>query len=145
MMKLGMAHLHCSGTTTRSARCSLDPDLALLHLRLGGGTNLDDTHAAGEFRDPFLELFLVKLLMVFCSSDLSWPMRAAIVEGSPAPPINVAVCLPTSIFLVGPKSSMLTCVSERPASSAITRPPVNTAISSNIALRRSPNPGAFGL
>ena len=37
----------------------LDPGLLLLHLHLGGGTDLDDGHAAGQLGQALLELLLV--------------------------------------------------------------------------------------
>ena len=42
-----------------------------------------------------------------------------------------------------PKNSRSAFSRVKPASSVITLPPVRVAISSNIALRRSPNPGAL--
>ena len=48
----------------------------------------------------------------------------------------------TTLFDV-PKSSTVAPSNERPTSSEITVPPVNIAISSSIAFRLSPNPGAL--
>eukprot|EP01139_Manchomonas_bermudensis_P006121 Amastigsp_a176505_14.p4 type:complete len:130 gc:universal Amastigsp_a176505_14:203-592(+) len=51
--------------------------------------------------------------------------------------------LPTSIRLAWPRSCSCTASSFRPTSSEITVPPVRIAMSSSMALRRSPKPGAF--
>ena len=39
----------------------LDPMLLLLHLRLGGSADLDDCNAAGELRQPLLQLLAVEV------------------------------------------------------------------------------------
>ena len=51
--------------------------------------------------------------------------------------------LPISTRFACPRCSSVVFSSVRPTSSAITWPPVNMAMSSNMALRRSPKPGAF--
>ena len=61
----------------------------------------------------------------------------------PAPSMMIVFSLPTSIRLAWPRSSNLMFSSFKPNSSAITVPPVKIAMSSNIALRRSPKPGAL--
>ncbi len=55
----------------------------------------------------------------------------------------VVFSLPISIRLAWPKSVSATFSKVMPTSSATTWPPVKIAISSNIALRRSPKPGAL--
>ena len=61
----------------------------------------------------------------------------------PAPSIMVEFSLSIIIRLARPNMSKETFSNLMPTSSEITWPPVNTAMSSNMALRRSPNPGAF--
>ena len=72
-----------------------------------------------------------------------WFTRSAITVFSPAPFTIVVFSLPTVAFSQVPNISIVACSNLSPFSSLITVAPVNTAISSNIALRRSPNPGAF--
>ena len=55
----------------------------------------------------------------------------------------IVLSLVTSIRVAEPRSSILTFSSLRPSSSATTVPPVKIAISSIIAVRRSPKPGAL--
>src|SRR6202022_3507442 len=55
----------------------------------------------------------------------------------------VVVSLSTTIRLARPRSVTTAFSSLNPTSSEITWPPVTTAMSSSIALRRSPKPGAF--
>ena len=57
--------------------------------------------------------------------------------------MRVVVSLVASTFFTRPRSLSVTFSSVRPSSSEITVPPVSTAMSSSIALRRSPKPGAF--
>ena len=69
--------------------------------------------------------------------------RASIALASPAPSMMMVFSLPTSMRFAWPKCSRVVFSSVKPISSAITVPPVNTAISSSMALRRSPKPGAL--
>ncbi len=55
----------------------------------------------------------------------------------------VVVSLSITTRLADPSCSILTFSSLMPNSSAISWPPVRMAMSCNISLRRSPNPGAF--
>ena len=55
----------------------------------------------------------------------------------------IVFSLPISTRLACPRSSKVTFSKVKPTSSAITCPLVKMAISSNIALRRSPKPGAL--
>ena len=55
----------------------------------------------------------------------------------------VVLSLSAVIFLAWPRSSIFTFSSLIPRSSVMHLPPVRMAMSSSIALRRSPNPGAF--
>ncbi len=56
--------------------------------------------------------------------------------------IVVSSLVITTRFAV-PRSSIVAFSSSKPISSEITVPPVNTAMSCSIALRRSPKPGAL--
>ena len=62
---------------------------------------------------------------------------------SPEPLTIVEVSLLTVTFSARPNISTVAPSSFNPFSSEITTPPVSTAISSSISLRRSPKPGAF--
>src|SRR5947208_16920925 len=55
----------------------------------------------------------------------------------------VVFSLPASTFFARPRSFSVAFSSFGPGSSLITVPPARTAMSSSIALRRSPKPGAF--
>ncbi len=61
----------------------------------------------------------------------------------PAPSMSVVLSLSTTTFLARPRSSSLRFSSLSPRSSVIALPPVRVAMSSSMALRRSPKPGAF--
>ena len=68
------------------------------------------------------------------------PLRAST---EPSPSTKVVSSLLTTICLHLPRSSRVTVSNLRPISSEITVPPVRIAISSSIAFRRSPKPGAL--
>ena len=57
--------------------------------------------------------------------------------------MTVVLSLSTTIRFARPRSERMAFSSFNPASSVMRRPPVRIAISSSIARRRSPNPGAF--
>src|SRR5215212_1213690 len=61
----------------------------------------------------------------------------------PAPPTMVVFSFSTSTRVARPSISGVTFSSLMPRSSETTWPPVSTAMSSSMALRRSPKPGAF--
>src|SRR6266568_2298578 len=69
--------------------------------------------------------------------------RASIALGSPAPSMMVVSSFATSTRFARPTSFSVAFSNVRPTSSAITWPPARMAMSSSMALRRSPNPGAF--
>ncbi len=62
---------------------------------------------------------------------------------APAPSMMVVFSLSMVIFLAVPRSSSFRFSSLRPRSSVTALPPVRMAMSSSMALRRSPKPGAF--
>ncbi|CFP67311.1 Uncharacterised protein [Bordetella pertussis] len=62
---------------------------------------------------------------------------------SPAPSMIVVFSLATSMRLAWPRSCSVAFSSDMPVSSEITVPPVRMAMSSSMALRRSPKPGAL--
>ena len=81
---------------------------------------------------------------VVCSiCDLMTAVRLAISSLLPTPSTIVVVSLSTVTLLACPRDATVASFSSRPRSSVMTVPPVKIAISSNIALRRSPKPGAF--
>ena len=66
-----------------------------------------------------------------------------IVSASPAPLTTVVLSLTIVTVSAEPSISKEASSRENPLSSEITVPPVKIAISSSIALRLSPNPGAL--
>ena len=70
-------------------------------------------------------------------------MRPSMSAFLPAPSMSVVLSLSTTIRLQRPSSFSVTFSSFSPSSSAIRRPPERIAMSSSMALRRSPKPGAF--
>src|SRR5712664_2388885 len=70
-------------------------------------------------------------------------MRPSIADDLPAPSTIVVLSLSTTTFFALPRSSSLMFSSLMPRSSVMALPPVRIAISSSMALRRSPKPGAF--
>ncbi len=80
---------------------------------------------------------------VFSISALIWLMRAVTSAFSPAPSTIVVLSLVMMMRLARPNKSRVTFSSLRPTSSLMTCPPVREAMSCNIALRRSPKPGAL--
>ena len=70
-------------------------------------------------------------------------IRSAIHSLSPAPFTMVVLSLLMFTFSAVPNVSSVAWSRRKPFSSEITQPPVSTAISSSIALRRSPKPGAL--
>ena len=71
------------------------------------------------------------------------PTRAWIASEAPAPSTMVVVSFVTTTFAARPNWPICVDFNSKPKSSVINSPPVKIAISSSIALRRSPNPGAF--
>ena len=69
--------------------------------------------------------------------------RPSIAFLVPAPSMIVVLSLSIVTRLAVPRSSSLMFSSFTPRSSVIARPSVRIAMSSSIALRRSPKPGAF--
>ena len=75
--------------------------------------------------------------------DLMTATRLAIASGLPEPSTITVLSLSTVTFAAWPRASIVASFNSKPRSSVITVPPVRIAISSSIALRRSPNPGAL--
>src|SRR5207244_4141517 len=69
--------------------------------------------------------------------------RPSIADWLPPPSTIVVLSLSMVTFFALPRSSILMFSSLMPRSSVMARPPVRIAMSSSIALRRSPKPGAF--
>jgi hypothetical protein len=117
--------------------------LLLLHLGLGGGTDVDDGHAAGELGQALLELLAVVVGggLFDLAADLA---DAALDVGGLAAPSTMVVLslsMVTSWRGRGRPDWMLSSL--MPRSSEMNLPPVRMAMSSSMALRRSPKPGAF--
>ncbi len=85
-----------------------------------------------------------KSLVVSSIWSLIWPMRALIaVLGALALDDRGRVLVGRVTRRAWPRSSSCTLSSLRPTSSLMTRAPVRVAMSSSMALRRSPKPGAL--
>ena len=69
--------------------------------------------------------------------------RLAIADESPAPSTITVESLSTVTLADCPKTCIVASFKSKPRSSVTTVPPVRIAISSSMALRRSPNPGAL--
>ena len=70
-------------------------------------------------------------------------MRSLMSLALPAPSMMVVFSLSTLMVLARPSWFISVFSSFKPSSSETTWPPVSMEMSSSIALRRSPNPGAF--
>ena len=70
-------------------------------------------------------------------------MRFWIASSLPAPSMMVVLSLVETMRRARPKSATWACSKVRPRSFKTAVPPVRMAMSSSIALRRSPKPGAF--
>ena len=84
-----------------------------------------------------------KSLVVSCAWERIKATRLEINSFEPAPSTIVVLSLETTTFPAVPNCAKVASFNSKPKSSVMTWAPVNTAISSNIALRRSPNPGAL--
>ena len=80
---------------------------------------------------------------VFSISRRICSTRPLIALASPLPPMIVVLSLSTTIRFARPNCSIVTFSSLSPRSSEMGCPPVSTAISCSMALRRSPKPGAL--
>ena len=81
--------------------------------------------------------------VVAANCDLITLTRSAIAALSPAPSTITVLSLSTVTLAACPRAVMFASFNSRPRSSVITVPPVKIAISSSMALRRSPKPGAL--
>ena len=80
---------------------------------------------------------------MFSISAFNWLIRPLMSSSEPAPSMIVVSSFVMTIFFAVPNKSRVTFSSLRPTSSLMTWPPVRIAMSCNIALRRSPKPGAL--
>ena len=116
----------------------LDPGLLLLHLRLGGRAHLDHGHAAHQLGQPLLQLLAVVVggRLLDLGADLLDP--ALDVLGVARALDDGGVVLVDG-DLLGPAEVLeRTFSSLMPRSSVMALPPVRIAMSSSMALRRSP-------
>ena len=74
---------------------------------------------------------------------MSWVRRASTSSADPAPSMIVVSSLVTVTLRAWPSMSIVTFSSLMPRSGATSAPPVRMAMSSSMALRRSPKPGAL--
>jgi hypothetical protein len=115
----------------------LDAGLLLLHLALGRGADVDLGHAAGQLRQPLFELLAIVVAggVLDLAADL---VDAALMSPLlPAPSMIVVLSLSTITFLARPRSASGVLELHAQASK-IAWPPVRMAMSSSMALRRSP-------
>ena len=122
----------------------LDAGLLLLHLRLGRGTDVDLGHATGQLREALLELLgvVVRLGVLDLGADLG---DAALDLGLLARAFDDRrASLVTITFLALPRSLTVSRLSRVHAGGLHDGfAPVRIAMSSIMALRRSPKPGAL--
>ena len=125
----------------------LDAGLLFLHLGLGGSADLDDGDAADELGEALLELLAVVVGggVLDLRADLLDAAGDRFLAGLVVGVGDDAWCCPcrSTTFLASPRSSHFTFSSLMPRSSEISLPPVRMAMSSSMALRRSPKPGAL--
>ena len=122
----------------------LDARLLLLHLDFGRRADADHRHAADQLRQPLLQLLAVVVRGGLL--DLRADLLDAALDVAPSCRRRrrcVVLSLSTTMRLARPRSLSVTFSSLMPSSSAMTLPPVRMAMSSSMALRRSPKPGAF--
>ena len=121
-----------------------DAGLLLLHFALGRGADVDLGHAAGELGQPLFELLAVVVAggVLDLAADL---VDAALDVVALAGAFDDRRVVLVDDHLLGAaelgRASMLSSL--MPRSSKIAWPPVRMAMSSSMALRRSPKPGAF--
>src|SRR6266478_6545515 len=113
--------------------------LALLHLDLGGATDADYCNAASELGQPLLQLLTIVVgsgFLDLCLDLGDTRLNIGLLAGT-------VFSFSTVTFLARPSILIVTFSSLIPRSADTMVPPVRIAISSNIALRRSPKPGAL--
>ena len=132
------------GRRTGGVQGVVDQVLAFLHFGFGGRAGLHDGHAAGELGQAFLELFAVVI------AGGLFDLHADLLDAGFDFLLLAAAFDDQGVVLVDddalgrePSVSISTFSSLRPRSSLMNLPPVTTARSPIIALRRSPKPGAF--
>jgi hypothetical protein len=124
-------------------QCILDARLLFLHLRLGRRADVHHRHAARQLGQPFLQLLAVVVARGLLDgfADLVDP---ALDVGLLATALDDRrVFLVDGDLLGAAEISSSTFSSLMPRSSLRNLPPVRMAMSSIMALRRSPKPGAF--
>src|SRR5699024_5891641 len=121
----------------------LDAVLALLELHLGGGTGLDDGHAAGQTGKTLLELLTV--VVGVGALDLVADLVDAARDrgGVPGAVADGRLVLGDDDLASTAQQVGLGVLELEAAPSVMTWPPVSTAMSPSWALRRSPKPGAL--
>jgi hypothetical protein len=120
-----------------------DAGLLLFHLDLGRGADVDLGHAAGELREALFELLAVVVAGGRLDLVLDRLDAALDVDVLPAPSMIVQVSLSMMTRLARPSSLSWSFSRLMPRSSKTAVPPVRIAMSSSMALRRSPKPGAL--
>jgi hypothetical protein len=121
----------------------VDAVLLLLDLDLGGAADTDDADAACELGEPLLQLLAVVIGGGLLDLRLDLGDAAVDVLARACSVDDGGVFLLDDTFLARPSISSVTFSSLMPRSSEITEPPVRMAMSSSMALRRSPKPGAL--
>jgi len=115
-----------------------------LSARPGGSSDLDDRDAARELGESLLELLSVVVGVVLSISVLIWLIRTLACRCRPPCALdNGRLVLGDTTFRALPRRSSVTFSSFQADVSVMTCPPVKIAMSCSMALRRSPNPGAF--
>jgi hypothetical protein len=121
----------------------LDAGLLLFHLDLGRGADVDLGHAAGELGEALLELLAVVVAGGRLDLVLDRSMRPLMSAGLAGALDDGAGVLVDDDRLARPSSLSWSFSRLMPRSSMTAVPPVRIAMSSSMALRRSPKPGAL--
>ncbi len=128
-----------SSTAARVAcRASSMRCLISLSSDLGSSADLDDGNAAGELGQALLELLTVEVGGGVLHLALNLRDAASMASLEPAPPTTTVLSLETVTDLAVPSISAVMSATFTPNSSRAAWPPVRTAMSSRMRLRRSP-------
>jgi hypothetical protein len=120
-----------------------DAGFFLFHLGFGCGADVDDGNTTGELGEALLELLAVVIRGGFLDLTADLGDAALDVTAFALPSTIVVFSLSTVMRLACRGLLMSMFSSLMPRSSVMQRPPVRVAMSSSMALRRSPKPGAL--
>src|SRR5208283_1747163 len=120
-----------------------DAGFLLFHFGFGCGADFNDGYATDQLRQPLLQLLAVVVAGGFVDLAANFLHAAFDLVVLALASTMVVLSLSMVSFLAWPRSLTWTFSSLMPRSSVMALPPVRMAISCNMALRRSPKPGAL--